>query len=613
MKKTLKKFVALLLCFCLLGSTGIVTVFAAAADTDGNDYASVEEYLEQNESSSVKFKRLFTKIINFLSNLLLNGMIGKALNLFTPISRDVQKLDKFNIDEFEGFTPGMREFLSAPAENAVWSLGFAEESIMPADFGEKEYAKGAYLPYVKGDGMYKDDDGESEELRVRVIVMNDGSGRGSVVFAALDAMGIANADVRKIRNAVADFAEENNIVSINVDCTHIHTGIDSQGIWTDPARAIFKNSFTSDTVTGVDPTFLSAIIDGTSKAIKEAYADMKQGRLYYAKTDISDYVWDRTAPINVDEYMYRLEFVPEDETATPTIVCTFGCHPESCSYDWNKKGESGKEFDRLFSPDFVWSMAKLARIAGYNFIYLQGDVNTTTSSRGRSNDGLDTDAHSTAMRLGYEFGYICLTMTMDEEERIAFTEKTGDHLGVAEHSGEPYYTVWYEGRETVSAVEVEPLLNIASKQFVIKIENNLVSTMAKAGMADVFVLRDSLFNYYSVSEVGYMEIGDVLKFYISPGETFAELLMGGSGLDGFPYKCIRDYVGENTVVLDLCNDAGGYIANDANYVMVGLQYNEGSGELDDDTWCLFSYGKHAGSTLLGNYYSLVDECNEHRK
>ena len=55
------------------------------------------------------------------------------------------------------------------------------------------------------------------------------------------------------------------------------------------------------------------------------------------------------------------------------------------------------------------------------------------------------------------------------------------------------------------------------------------------------------------------------------------------------------------------NDAAGYVANDANFTMVGVQYNENTGKLDSDTWCIISYGRRAGSTFIGNLYALADE------
>lgn len=611
MKKTLRKIIAVVLCICLLGTTGIFTSFAADTDASGNDYSSVQDFVSSStkENNLLALKKLFTKIINLISNLLINGIIGRLLNLAMPSSNTIQDYDSFDLESYEGFYPGMDEFLDEPAEEAKWSVGYASASIMPADFNEKEYAKGAYLPYVYGNDMYADDEGVKEELRVRTVIMNDGSGRGNVVFCAVDCMGLANADVRKVRAALADFSEENNIVSINVDATHIHTGIDSQGVWTDPVGTMITNSTSEETVTAVDPTFLQAIIDGCVESATEAYADMKEGSLYYAKTDIGEYLRDRTAPIEYDEYMYRLEFLPDDASADPTMICTFGCHPESSSYDWKYTDENGKtQYDKLFSADFVWYMEKIANLAGYNFIYLQGNVSTTTSSRGLSSDSLENNAHDSAIRYGFEMGYICMTMTMTESERIAFNKKTGDRLSVEQNKGKDSYTVWYDGLATETAEEVEPLLNIAHEQFFIKIENNVVGTLGKTGMADNLILRKNAFTYYTVSEVGYMEVGEAFKVYISPGETFTEILKGGNGLDGFDYPAIRDYVGEDTIIMDLCNDAAGYVANPANYTLVGLQYNEESGKFDGDTWCLISFGYHEADTFIAHFYNLVDSC-----
>ena len=615
----MKKFIAVLLCIAMLFAGSAVAV--SAESTAEQSYSSVMDYVSAcsstantpavaqeteentevsiNNSPAIQFKRIFAKALNWLSNLFINDVVGTALNLIVPDSPAVKDYEDFNIEEYGNFYAGMDEFLDEPADNAVWSLGYGSASIMPFDFGEKAYAKGAYMPYYFGNEMH----GE-EELRVRAVVLDDNSGRGKVVFAVVDAMGICNDDVRTIRAALAQLAKEYNVVSINISATHIHSGIDSQGVWTDPVGVLFNNVTAikdEDVKYGVDRTFLQAMVDGTKEAVEEALKSMTKGKLYYSTTDISDYVWDRTAPISIDENLYKLEFIPTKATATPTIIASFGCHPESASYDWQE--------DDKFSADFVWSMEEVMNAAGYNFIYIQGQVCTATSSRGLSNDGVDTNAHSTAVRYGYELGYITLTMSNTTAERIRINNATGDKLGVKEYADkEEYtdYTVWYEDLETVEKVEVEPLLNITMEQFPIKIENNIVALLGKTSIADNLVLKDDFFGYYTVTEVGYMEIGDVLKVYISPGETFGELLDGGKGIEGFPYDSIRETVGENTIVFDLMNDAAGYVANDANFVLAGLQYNEADDVFDSDTWCLISYGKHTASTLLSHFYGLVE-------
>ena len=287
----MKKFmsvISLILCLCLMTPS----VYAAKADEVS--YDSVVDYVasSQTEDDNSKFKIAFSKVINGLSNFVINDFLGTILKLIIPDSAAVADFEKFNIDEYDNFYEGTETFIDEPQGDKVWNLGYGKASVLPSDFGEKEYAKGAYIPYVFGNDMYTDEDGNKEDLMVRAVVMNDGSGRGNVAFIALDAMGFANADVRTVRAALKDIAEENNIVSINISCTHIHTGIDSQGVWTDPIGCIINNSFsklTGKVRFGVERSFIESVAEGSKKAVKEALADMTDGKLYYSKIDGEDY------------------------------------------------------------------------------------------------------------------------------------------------------------------------------------------------------------------------------------------------------------------------------------------------------------------------------------
>lgn len=607
MKKTFKAVIALVLAMLLLMPT---VAFAA----DGEEsYESVAQYVAEAEAeeapadSLVKLKIIFSQFLNILSNLFINDILGNILNLVIPDSAAVLEYEDFRLSEYDNFYAGMDEFIDEPQGDKVWSLGYGKASVLPADFGEKSYAKGAYIPYIFGNEMYKDEEGEYEDLMARAVVLDDGSGRGKVVFIALDAMGLANSDVRRIREALKDVAKENNIVSINVSCTHIHTGIDSQGVWSDPVGVIFNNIMTDDVKYGVERSFIESVVSGSKKAVEEALSDMTTGKMYYSTIEIEDYVRDRTAPISLDTNMYKLEFVPFNIKETPTIIATFGCHPESASYDWSDDGSGDLlPFDKKFSADFIWYTEKVLNAAGYNFIFIQGNVSTVTSSRGETDDGVDGNAHYTAVRYGYEIGYILLGMSLGEEDRIALNKATGDMLDVELYKGKEGYSVWYEGLPTVPAVEVKPVLNIKLKQFFVQIDNNIIALLGKTAVADNLVLKSADRKYYTVSEVGYLEIGDNMKVYMSPGETFGELVFGGNGAKGFEFAPVREYTGEDIIVMDLMNDAAGYVANPQNYVMAGLQYNEGSGEFDSDTWCLISYGKKAAPTFIGHFYDVYD-------
>ena len=602
MKKTLKIIISLILCCCLITPT---VAFASQAESA---YSSVTEYVEQSEQDTGLFVKIeLSKLLNTLSNFLINSVLGTALKWIIPDSAAVEDYEEFNIDEYDNFYPGMDTFIDEPQGEKVWSLGYGKASVLPADFGSKSYAKGAYLPYVFGNAMYTDENGQEEDLMARAIVMNDGSGRGNVVFISLDAMGFANADVRLIREALKDVAEKHNIVSINVSCTHIHTGIDSQGVWTDPIGCILNNIISPDVKYGVERSFIDSVVAGSKKAVEQALGDMTKGQLYYSQTELEEYMHDRTAPISLDKNIYKLEFVPFDTKKTPTIVATLGVHPESASYDWASADPNKPlSFDKKFTADFIWYAEKVITDAGYNFIFIQGNVSTVTSSRYRSGDGVEQTAHYSAVRYGYEIGYIILGLNMTRAERIALNEKTGDRLGIADADKYEEYTLWYDDLPTVESAEVKPVLNIKHQQFTVKIENNIIALLGKTSVADNFVLKDDYGRYYTVSEVGYLEIGDNMKVYMSPGETFGELLLGGNGADGFELAPIREYTGEDIIIMDLMNDAAGYVANPANYVLAGLQYNEEKGVFDSDTWCLISYGKNAATTFIGNFYEIYD-------
>ena len=304
MKNTVKRIIAILLCVCLTGSV-VVAAGAASVDHPQEDYdywqslwgtssmpdeatdayAVFANYLngifnnignvgpvqqETNGSFTGTFilflRELLARVLNAISNLVINNGLAGGLATLVPGTDAVESYEDFDLAAYEGFMAGMDTFNTEVGENNVWSLGYSEKSILPADFGETSYAKGAYLPDIYGSEMYKDDDGESEELRVRTIVLDDGSGRGSAAFCALDAMGLANADVRQIRAALADFAAANNIVSLNVDCTHIHTGIDSQGVWNKPVLHGVNNMLQQDIQYGVARPPLQAVIDGAKAA-----------------------------------------------------------------------------------------------------------------------------------------------------------------------------------------------------------------------------------------------------------------------------------------------------------------------------------------------------------
>lgn len=592
MNNALKKLTAIILCFCMV-FTVATPVFAA--DTSDESIIQTTEHIEKMETKA----NIYSRILQFL----LNDVVFKIISLIIPNLSFVKDRSEATVGNYGTFYEGNDVFLDTDGQDYTWRLGYASKSIIPDDFGKMfKYARGSYAPWGYATKMYKDDEGNDEDLKVRTIILDDKSGRGLTVFASVDCIGLSNTDVAKIRKAVSEFAAEKGIVSINISAIHTHMAIDSQGVWNAPLTTVANNfiSLTGKTTTkfGVNEDYLNTIIERTKETVEEAYNDMTDGSLTYASIDLEDYFNCRNVPYELDGNMYRLMFNPYDGSES-TVVASFGCHPEVTSY--------GAEFDSRLSADFVYYMEKLINQAGSNFIYIQGNVGTNSGNYSNSNDGLDLDGHQKAIRYGYEMAYIVLSMTDTTEERIALNNELGDKLGVnGEKTDE--YTPWYEGLETVEEEQVEAVLNIKSKQLELEIESTTSQVLIKLGLASNSIFYDAKDGkYYTITEIAYMELGDAVKVLMCPGETYSEILVGGYGLKNFGYPSLRELFGEDVILFDLMNDAAGYICPDHTYAVVGYKYNPESDTLDSDSWCLtVSIGKNTASSLVQGYIDLVE-------
>ena len=102
----------------------------------------------------------------------------------------------------------------------------------------------------------------------------------------VDGIGVCNADVRLMREQaatkLADAGIENDIVAINVNSTHCHTVIDTQGFGLAPLiKTVFQNLFSFlpfiDKTRSIDSEFHELMINGAADAIVEAYKNMESG------------------------------------------------------------------------------------------------------------------------------------------------------------------------------------------------------------------------------------------------------------------------------------------------------------------------------------------------
>ncbi|MBQ8015189.1 MAG: hypothetical protein IJ264_03270 [Clostridia bacterium] len=564
MKKSVKAYISVVVTAAILFSS--VTAFAAGSSND-------------NEA--------IVTATNFVSSLL-NGAFWGFEKLFP--SPDYQTVDEYYNAESENFYEGTKKFIDTPTENAKWSLGFAKASIVPKNLadGSKKYYTGGYFTQ-KINGVY-DDQG------VNAIAMSDGSGRGTAIFAAVDGLGIGNADIRAIRAAVVEKLSEkgieNDIMAININSTHCHTVIDTQGFSLEIIGKIFTNISSNlpfvDPVRGIDEEFLEVMIDGASDAIVQAYMNMEPGNLCYFETatigkdeaeglflnDEYSYLTNkRYKNDNYQNFIACFKFVPDSKNSRPTVFANLGAHPTTI-----------KRETKLLSADFPHYTETKINENGMNFMFIQGaqapvsvqkDSVETPSildelAEEAKNDPLVPD-YAKAKAIGYEFARLIIEASAD-------------------------------------ARPVDPILNIEMQECTVKLDRGLLQLGVAAQIMGFTAVKDksSDTGYSIITEIGYIEIGNDIVMLTVPGELVPQLIYGNVVTaeeaylkTDFGYKATAEIIGEEKTVLvmGLCNDAIGYIIPDNDYAPF----------IADSLWAMEIGSWKLGEDLFGEYHRHYEE------
>ncbi len=577
MKKNLRRIVSLILAVTLTFSG---TVFACASDGEAMD------------NSGIMF---CTNAINGLLNAVFKGFGALFPKDFASVEDYVT----------ENFYEGTKTFIDAPAENARWHLGFGKASMVPENLknGTKEYYTGGYFTQ-KINGVY-DDQGAN------AVAISDNSGRGTVVMVAIDGIGVCNSDVRTIRaeaeKKLSEKGIKSDIAAININSTHCHTVIDTQGFGIEPLiKTVFQNLFSFlpfiEKTRSIDPEFYELMIEGASDAIVEAYVNMEPGELYYFETEgigrserNNNYMDDKYGYIfnkryDMEGYQHVIacfKFVPDKEESAPTVIANVGGHPTTINRE-----------TKLLSADYPNFTEYKMNAEGMNFMFVQGAQSPISVNAGgvETKEILDEIAkeieadpvaadYEKAKKLGYEFARIILE---------------------AEGTAQP----------------VDPVLNVKMKEIVVPLEYGLMQLGAVSGLLGMTVVRDKSApsGYSVISEVGYLEIGSDIVMLTVPGELVPQLVYGNvvdktqsyTGTD-WELEYTADIIGKGKTVLvmGLCNDAIGYIVPDNDYApfIADSLWNT---ELGEKLWGepqrhyeeMLSAGSKAGSTVIGALNSI---------
>ena len=504
----------------------------------------------------------------------------------------------------ENFYDGIgTEFKTSADDNAKWNLGYSSTSLVPADVTNGEYFLGGYIDINNLFTNVVED--VVDDMRARCIAINDGTGSGTVLFATVDCIGITNGDICDIRELLKDFAEENNIVSINVESTHCHSGIDTEGLWTKNLYKIAVNAVNSgletgnDLVQGTNPEFMAFLKEKVANALKEAYANLTPGTLTYSEKDIGDEYFNnknRPSATALMTDLSRFIFTPDDASLKPTMIVNIAAHPDVAGLPTGDENTG-----RKISGDYIYYLDEYLGKAGYNCMFLQGAIAGIYMSRGASNDNVDLpERWMQSRRYGYEIARmaLALNLTIDEIQADPLLNVADE---IATYGQEDGYSIWYEGWTPVEEVVVEPYLNLAQRQVEIPISNDLIQAAGKLNLANYDVITHTDANgaktYTIFSEVGYIEFGSAFKAVLLPGEVCQDLIVGGDSLYAetsqsgteFPYPVVYQIFGEGTKCFGLMNDAVGYIVPDNDFTM---------GDPVNHYHELISLGQYVGSSCM---------------
>lgn len=566
----MKKIISILLCVIMIFSVGTVAYAENIQQPEIIDTASMngvfEEIGKYVDKDKINIpttkaqleqtgKRLLWNVVQALVDT-----IVKTLEQVIPVVQFPAKADY----EYEAFYPGMDKFLNEPVQGAVWNIGYGSASLQTGNELDGKHMVAGSLSLDKSATAIYDDQ------RVRAIAMNDGSGRGTVVFAVLDAFGLSSGDVQGIRSTLKDFAQANNIIGINLSVLHQHSCVDTFGmngnilkmVFINPLISFFNNMFGTklDTINGQNKDFMANLYKVTAESVKNAVNTMKPGRLFYSEIEASSYMYDKRTPYVVDPYMHVFKFVPSDGSRQ-TWLCNAGIHCVG-------NGAAGTEV----TGDYPYYMEQVINErADANFVYYQGAELAITSEYDAIQDKI--------------------TDEMPRIEKLAIFGETLGNLVV-------------DSKAPVK--EVAPLLNYKAMTYFVPVNNSLLSFLGKMGaLTNNCVADDNIqFNVEVATEIGYLELGRDIAVAIVPGELEPTLAYGGSftkddswrGTD-FNYPTFQDVVGKDRelIVFGLSNDQIGYILADNDYRSMFLENEE-----------IVSTGSLAGSKTAEAFIQLID-------
>lgn len=410
----------------------------------------------------------------------------------------------------------------------TWTVGFGSSSIIP----EKIRTNPLYIAGYNNDwpvsqylvntdlDVYEnltEQDWERMNARdyaqARAVWLD--TGEGGVLLIGIDTIAVSSNYVQQIREKLQPLCEQENCVSVNVYATHSHALPDTLGLW-GPVG-----------VDGKDQEYMEKLVDAAVEAAQQAAENRHQGTLYYgsAVTDGEYLLRDSRYPYVYDEKLHQLRFEGEDGYGVRLFF--YGAHAESMRGD-----------NKLLSRDFPGVMCDLVTAeTGDQTMFIPGAIG----------------------------GLIMTEVLVSPFDAAENMQLTGRIMADYALSIQP---------ETEK--ELEPVLNLASTEFTVPLDNNAFLYYQFLGILRCNAVKgESRTGYLVQSEMSLIQL-DSVTLALIPGEIFPELVYGGRYGDAAPdspenpaplQETAFSHGAEQLLVVGLANDELGYIVPPSDFLV----------------------------------------------
>lgn len=389
------------------------------------------------------------------------------------------------------------------ADREKYIVGFGSEDIVPDNIDNHTY-------WMAGYNIGKKINGILDRPTVNAMWLGCGEKEG-LLFLSCDLIGMTGADIRRLRRQLEPFCKKTGCRNITVSCTHTHAGIDTMGYWGPLPK------------TGKDAPYMRFLFEKIEEAVKNAYADRKEGKLFYGCIDAPELLDRWRQPYYSKALLHRLRFVPDDGS-TETWYLNFPAHP-------NTLGGRNK----LLSADYPCYMRReINRHKNVNVMYAISAIGATDIGK---------------------------VSESDMERTILGGAKLGQ-----------------KALEINDERQLKADVKLITRYFVMPIDNIVLSLAHSFGIFSARRCKaDSQTGSGFISEISYLNF-DGVQILTMPGEMFPELVWAGGycdketsatgeGAEIDPTPLSEIFNDDRLMIFGVTNDMAGYALAPNDFVL----------------------------------------------